>query len=138
MKIIPLTQIRTEDFPKDQQKWLPMLLGPLNQFLSSVTTALQNNLDFSHNILGQEQNLGFTWISQASSLPLKFTITMKSTPNALFVCQGTENKNPIILNVAWQVQGTQLQITDISKTSQGVTSSLTVGASYTLRVRLWA
>lgn len=136
MKISPLSQLRVEDFPKEQQKWLPQLFGPLNEFLTSVTSALQQQLDFKSNTLGQEQNFSFTWSSSATNLPLKFAITMSGTPASLVVCQATENKVPVMLLVAWQSLSGSIQITDIAKVSSGVVSSLVSGRAYTLRVRV--
>jgi hypothetical protein len=136
MKIIPLPQLRVEDFPKEQRKWLPQLFGPLNQFLTSITSALQQQLDFRSNTLGQEQNLSFAWSSDSASLPIKFALKISAPPAALYVCQASENKVPVIVVLAWQYTGGSVQITDIAKVSSGVVSSLVSGASYTLRVRL--
>lgn len=136
MKITPLAQLRVEDFPKDEQKWLPQLFQPLNQFLTTVTTALQQNLAFNDNTLGQEMNAAFVWTSSAVNLPMKFKLTMKGIPGSLIVSQATENKTPVILLVAWQLLSGTVQITDIAKVSSGVVSSLVSGASYTLRVRV--
>lgn len=135
MKILPLTQLRVEGFPQDEQKWLPLLFAPLNQFLTSVTTALQQNLDFNSNFLGQEQVMSFTWTGTAS-LPLKFKLTMTGMPNALEIVQATENKAPVILLAAWQNTNGYVSLTDIAKVQNGAVSALVVGAAYTARVRV--
>jgi len=136
MKIFPLSQLRVEDFPKEQQKWLPLLFGQLNQYLTSFATALQQNLDFLNNFLGQQANLSFTWVSAAKTLPMKFQITMTGTPLKLVVCQALENKVPVILHVAWQNLNGNINITDIARVSNGVISTPVVGAAYTLCVRI--
>jgi hypothetical protein len=135
MKISPLSSLRTEDFPKDLQKWLPQLLGPLNGFLTNTTTALQGKLDFQNNTLGQQQIFTFTYASASTTLPLKFLITMQGAPTSLIVSRATENGVPVILNVAWQNLNGFVQISDIAKTVSGVTSTLVVGNKYVLQVR---
>lgn len=136
MKIIPLQQLNVSDFPQDQQKWLPQLFGPLNQFLTAITTALEQNLAFNDNTQGQEQDLSFTY--GTTTLPQSFKLTMSTTPLSLIVSAATENKVPVILLVAWQYVNGQVQLTDIAKVASGVISQLKTGASYTLRVRLEA
>lgn len=136
MKINPLSALRTEDFPKEIQKWLPQLLGPLNGYLTNTTQALQGRLDFLSNTLGQQQIFNFTYASAATTLPLKFLITMQGAPTSLIVSRATEDGVPVIINVAWQNLNGFVQITDIAKTVSGVTSALVTGSKYVLQVRV--
>lgn len=136
MRINPISQLRVEDFPKEEQTWLPLLFGSLNQFLTSVTQALQQRLDFLNNTLGQQQEFAFAFAGAAASLPLKFAVTITAAPLSLTVCQATENRTPVILLAAWTYVNGQVQITDLAKIVSGVVSPLISGASYTLRVRI--
>lgn len=136
MKITPLNLLKVEDFGKEYQKFCSQLFAPLNSFLTIATTALQQNLDFNNNFLGQQNDLSFVWQGASTSLPIKFQIAMSGTPGSLTVCSATENRTPVILLVAWQVLNGQIRLTDIAKISSGVISTLTVGASYTLRTRI--
>lgn len=134
MQITPLSQISVADFPKEQQKWLPLLLQPINQFLQSVTTAMQGNLDFKNNFLGQTQNLNFTF--STTTLPIKFAVTMTGTPQSLVCVSATQGTTPIVLLPAWKLLNGNIYITDIALVVGGVTSLPVVGTAYSMQVRL--
>lgn len=135
MRVTPLNLLKTEDYPKEYQRFCSQLFGPLNSFLTIITTTLQQNLDFVNNFLGQENNLSFVWMGAGTSLPVKFRVT-GLVPQALTVCSATENRIPVILLVAWTYLDGSVQLTDIAKISSGAVSTLTVGASYTLKIRV--
>lgn len=49
MKLGLIKQISKEDLGADAPAWAEKLIGPLNQFITQVGTALQNRLDFENN-----------------------------------------------------------------------------------------
>lgn len=137
MAKIPATpRLIVEDFP-DQQTWIGKLLDPLNGFMSSAVYALTGHLTFQDNLLGQQQVIDFTY-NGTQTLPILFLNNMKATPGSLLVVRATENLNtPIAVVVAWTVgQNGQIQITDLTKLSQGVASGLVVGARYQITLRI--
>ena len=134
-KIPTISRIVTEDFPSDVRPWINKLLGPLNTFMSANVFALTSHLTFTDNILGQENLIDFTY-QGTQSLP-SYLITMNATVIDVKVCQATENQTtPIAAILSWKItQSNQVQITGITKFSNGVASPLTVGARYQIRVR---
>lgn len=135
-KIPAINRLIVEDFPQ-QQSWIGKLLNPLNTFLSAAVYALTGHLTFQDNLLGQQHVLDFTY-NGTQSLPISFLNTMSATAGALSVVKATENVNTAVaVVVAWKVaQNGQLQVTDISKLSQGVASNLIQGARYQITLRI--
>lgn len=135
-KLPAINRITIEDFP-DQQKWIGKLLNPLNAFLAGSVFALTRHLTFGDNFLGQEQYLDFIY-NGPQILPVLFTVTMNAVPLALYVVSAVENvTKPVALVCAWSTnQAGQVQITDISKLSLGISSALVTGARYQIRIRI--
>lgn len=112
-KIPPLRRIVAEDFPSDVQKWAGKLLQPLNLFLESVTTALNNNLRFGENFDGVVKSL------DVSSFPASFKWTRTAKPIGLWIVQCKETSGvhanfTTALFADWQyTQDGQIQILNI-------------------------
>lgn len=140
MKIPSSPQLRTEDFDSTVQSWIGRLLSPLNSFITSVTSALNGQLTFSENMLGQEKALSFTYAS--NTLPLSFMVSFLGTPKALTVVAATENDVPVIVHAAWSATvsstGATIKITDFVKLASGAVSALRSGYQYKLTVRVSA
>lgn len=112
-----LKSLKTEDFPKDQQGWIPRLLQPLNQFMLTVYQLLNGNLQFGNNIRAQIQEFTFegsevrfqSEIGRPQGLVLISIQDISASPTAITAaCQ------PL-----WTYQGTQVVIQDVLGVSSG-------------------
>ena len=54
MKILANRRIVLEEFPDEEQKWLPKLLSPLNAFLEAAYTAFAGRLTIEENLTGEK------------------------------------------------------------------------------------
>lgn len=48
-----ISKFQSEDFGKDQRKWIGKLLQPLNSFMQSVVSALDRNITINQNLQGE-------------------------------------------------------------------------------------
>lgn len=133
MLIPSITTIRTEDFP-DQKNWISRLLLPINQFLLSVTSAINGNITFGDNIPGQTQTLSFVY-GASTDFPKTFAYRVVTRPVELRLCSATENGVPICVGFAWSFGNGTVSISNIFKLSSAGASELTPGASYTIILR---
>lgn len=86
-------KIQPEDFP--DQKWLPNLLAPINQFFSDVFNALNKNLTWTDNIAGE-----ILTVVVDGSFPLDVKWTNISRPSAAWIgyCRETSNNHTAFTN----------------------------------------
>lgn len=133
MLIPSITTIRTEDFP-EQKGWISRLLLPINQFLLSVTTAINGNITFGDNIPCQTQTLAFVY-GAATDFPKTFAYRIVNKPVELRVCAATENGVAVAIGINWSFSNGNVSISDFFKISSAGVSELTVGASYNIVLR---
>lgn len=133
MLIPSLTTIRIEDLPS-QKDWIGKLLLPLNQFLLSVTSAINGNISFGDNIPCQTQSLKFVYGSSAD-FPKAFVWSLSAAPVELRVCSATEDSVAIAVVIAWSYSGGQVSVSNIYKITSSGVSALTVGSLYNITLR---
>lgn len=129
-----ISTIRTEDFPKEQQAWIPKLLFPLNQFLLSAISAINGNLAFGDNIPCQTITLNFTYGS-AADFPKIAKWNYSSTPVELRVCSATEGGSPIAVVPAWSYSNGTISIANLYKITSAGVVALTSGTTYNIVLR---
>jgi hypothetical protein len=114
-RIPPLKRLTAEDF-KDQSVWIGKLLGPLNDFMNTVVTFLQDSIKH------QVKELEFT---QATDVyPIKFTSALPTAPVGLWVVKAQENdSSPATLTSAiwahWEYKNGLVQINSFSGLTNG-------------------
>lgn len=141
MQIPTISTLRTEDFPSEQ-KWISRLLQPINQFLTSATTALNGNITFTDNIPCQLITLNFIY-SASTDFPkyVKWSIAQNNNnsvllpPVELRLCSATENGTAIAVAVTWSYANGLITISSIVKISSSGISGLTAGATYNIILR---
>lgn len=128
------SNLRAEDYPSEHS-WISGLLFPLNQFLSSVTSAFNGNITFGDNIPCQTIALKFMY-GGSSDFPksVKFTVPNVS-PVELRVCSATENSSAIAVIVAWSYASGQISLSSIYKITSAGVAALTVGYQYNIVMR---
>lgn len=138
MRIKALQLLQVEGFPKEVQEWIGKLISPLNDFIKQSVAIVNDGIVFPDNFIGQEFVFSFTYQSDALTLPQSFRWTRPAKPLALQIVAATENDAPVIVLAAWQyTQSGQIQLTQIVKVSAAPSvSALTVGAKYSIRVRV--
>lgn len=82
MQLPPVRRLIVEDFPS-QKGWIDRLLYPLNQFLTSMATGLQNGLTFQENILSQIQTV--TISNNTAEFPILFKWNFHNKPQMVFM-----------------------------------------------------
>lgn len=61
MALLPkISRFQSEDFGKDQRKWIGKLLQPLNSFMTNVVAALDRNISVNQNMQGQIKAISVT------------------------------------------------------------------------------
>lgn len=132
--IIPaITSLRVEDFP-DQKQWIGKLLFPINQFLLSVTKAVNGNIRLGQNIPCQTQSLVFTY-GGTSDFPKSFRWNYVDNPVELRVCSAKESDTAIGVIPIWYFSNNMIFISNILKVSSTGVSSLTAGSNYNIVLR---
>ena len=81
-KIPPVKRLTLEDF-KDQVDWIGRLIQPINDFMSSISSALSKQITWNDNISGEVINLDVTINGTAADYPIYFKI-VTPTVKALF------------------------------------------------------
>lgn len=134
MQLGSISTLRTEDFPSEQS-WINGLFFPLNQFLSSVTSAFNGNITLGDNIPCQTISLRFMY-GGASDFPksIKFSVP-NTSPVELRVCSATEDSAAIGIIPVWSYANGQISIASLVKVSTSGVSSLTVGSTYNIVMR---
>jgi len=79
MKINSIKKIITEDF-QEQKSWIGKLVSPLNQFMDSVSSALNNRLTINDNMSGLTKS-----ILVDGTYPLKIAWPMSQKPTIVLV-----------------------------------------------------
>ena len=69
-----LSRFQTEDFGKDQRKWIGKLLQPLNSFMQSVVSALDKNLTVNQNLQGEIKSIT---VRGGTTTSFKYTPTQR-------------------------------------------------------------
>ena|SRR5258708_488200 len=142
MLVPSISNLRTEDFPSEKS-WISKLLGPINQFLNSASTALNGNITFSDNIPCQLIKLNF--LSGGADFPkiIKWDIAQNNpNPNATLaapvevrVCSATENGIGIAVVMAWSFANGTITFPYIVKLTASGVVGLTAGARYNIVLR---
>lgn len=112
----PINRLVTEDFP-GQQKWIPRLIQPLNQFMTNVVFALNKSLTFTNNFNAQVRD-----IDVSGNLPFE-TVSFVSTigkPAGIWVVNIQDKdsnsrsvvRSPITLD--WEYRGNSVYIRNVS------------------------
>ena len=129
-KIAQSTTLRTEDFDADQRKWLPRLFTPLNLFITTVTNAINGQIEFGANIPSQDVALDFTYTGMAQ----RFTWNGNVTPKILWVGQSYEADVAVALVPIWSYNATNSMISvDFINAHTG---ALTSGTRYKVFLRV--
>jgi hypothetical protein len=110
----PIARLVLETFPNAEQKWLPLLLQPLNSFIESVYGALNRSLTLRENMAADIKELN------ADSLgPFKLAWNLKQRPVAVFIgnirrTDGSIVALPAAVSIRWSfTQAGELQIDQI-------------------------
>ena len=138
-KIPALQELRVEDFPKEQQEWLPPLFNAINRFFRTTITAVNGGIDFETNIRGDEHEFDFEYISVATTFPQKFLWKLGKRPKACQLVQCTEDGVPIMAVMSWEyTPENYVQLTDLLKLESGTpgVAALTANSRYKVLVRI--
>lgn len=128
-RIVPLSTLRVEDYPAEERKWLPRLLTPLNQFLTSASSALNGRIDFVSNIPAQDVQLEFTYDGSAQ----RFRWNLAMVPKILWVGQASEANVAINVSPSWVFDSSTSVVSVAFQKLPG--GDLTVGQVYRIFVR---
>lgn len=117
-----IKRIIKEQLPSDVQKWVDVLLIPINNFISQVTYALTNQLTLTDNFLATVKTVTIG----SGDFPYSFNHGLNVQPTILFIGQiqeavnGTPISNITVLTTPaiaqWQLgsNGTSVQIINIT------------------------
>lgn len=130
MRIPVQTKILREDL-KDAPDWVMGIIGPINQFMETITLALNKNID-GVNLAEQIHEVDVRVPSSYPTMdPILFRSTLKTRAIGMQVMQCYEKSTftPISVgNPAWKDTDGNISITSVP--------GLTAGKTYVLRVRL--
>lgn len=82
MRLPPIKKLIIEDYPS-QKSWIDRLIYPLNQFMTAISSGLQNGLTFEENITSQVYTVEFN--NNTAEFPILFTFKFQSKPFGLFI-----------------------------------------------------
>lgn len=146
-KINATTKLIVENFP-DQREWISPMFNVLNDFIQNVVSAINGGLSFTDNLQGRDQEIDFSYVTVANSIP-KIKWEMTAPPKALQVVSAYEaapvsagevarNFSPAIILLSWGLNAQNfIVINDAVKiTSSGGVTSLTSTNRYKIRVRI--
>lgn len=117
-----IKRIIKEQLPADVQKWIDVLLIPINNFISQVTYALTNQLTLTDNFLATIKTVTLS----TAQFPYTFNHGLNVQPTILFIGQiqesinGTPVGSPAILTTPAVAQwvlgssGSSIQILNIT------------------------
>lgn len=123
----PIARLVLESFPKDEQKWLGILLQPLNQFIEATYAALNRGLTLKDNLAADIRELNCD-----SAGPFKLAWNLKQRPLTVNVGAVRRTDGSVFtladaVGVRWSfTQSGELQIDQVV----GITP--TASAKYTL------
>ncbi len=136
------TRLVIEQFP-EQKEWIGKLFLVINEFITDVISSINGNLLFGENVSGQEHELEFTYVNDATTFPQAFRWKLSKPPKALVVCAATEQDFPasaseIIFLCSWIYRDDgHIAITRGSRiTAAHAVDNLEAGYRYRIRVRV--
>jgi len=130
--------LKVEDFPKEQRQWLGGMFYIVNRFINQVIGAVNSGIEFEENILGQEHDFNFEYVSDSVTLPLTVTWRLAKPPKSVQIVYATENGAPVIVLASWRFTQEQGVIFDqVVKVSSAPAVAVLVATSrYVIRVRI--
>lgn len=120
-----------EQFPADVQEWVPKLIQPLNDVLSSLSAAMKNGLSVTDNLAMQVKTLDLT----AGSFPARYKSTVSGKIGGLMVVAAQSGDGSTIsspLWADWTQDGDSILLRNVAGIPTGkryTVSFLTFGAS---------
>lgn len=137
MANVPVNKrLLAEDYPAEQKSWIARLLSPLNDFMTQVTSALNNQLTVSENMAAEYKEIQFTVrATPALTYPLFFKTKFNLKP-IVVRCDGAREVSgaPQPIGQAvwadWQFVNGQVQITNLTGLTVGKTYRVTFYVSY--------
>lgn len=126
----PIKRITREDL-REAPAWVDRMLYPINLFMDSVYSSLSHLLTFQDNFLSQIQTFQLVAGAAATNNTAKFLLTMKKRPQHMFVLSVSVNNASNITTggpnaIAWNYDGTNVNIISISGLTNGTTYNVTV------------
>lgn len=79
MKIPQPPHFSAEDFPQEYRSWIAKMIGPLNQFLSAVYSALNASLSVKDNLNAEVKSFTF------EGRPVTIATNLKSKPIGVLI-----------------------------------------------------
>lgn len=131
--ITQLTTLKTEDFPS-QKEWIGKLLGPLNEFLTSIVPTINGNVTLGDNIPCVTKSLAFTYGGE-TDYPKQFSWPFPVKPIEVRVCSATEDSQPIAVVIKWSYSLASISVTGIYKINADGVSVLSPGSVYNIVLR---
>lgn len=115
-KIPQVRRLQIEDF-QSQKSWISKLFLPLNVFMESVATALNQNLTLKDNMAADIKTVTFSSVPTAAA-PAPVAWTLKVAPVAIFVGQvarldGTAFTVSADVGIQWTFGQNGLQIINL-------------------------
>lgn len=137
MAQIPVNKrLLAEDFPADQKSWISRLLAPLNDFMTQVTGALNNQLTVRENMAAEHREIEFlVRATPALTYPLFFKTKFNLKP-VVVTCVGAREvagaPQPIgqAVFADWEYANGQVSITNLTGLTVGKTYRVTFYVSY--------
>ena len=105
MRVPSIKRILPERFP--DQKWIPELLSPLNQFMEQVAQGINNGLRIGENFDGVVRTVVVD-MTQTNPFPVKFQWTRTSPPSVAWIgrarqVSGTHTNFTSALFIDWEM-----------------------------------
>lgn len=125
----PIVRLVLETFPKEEQKWLGLLLQPLNQFIEATYAALNRGLTLKENLAADIREL-----NADSTGPFKLAWNLNQRPVAVHIgnlrrTDGSTFTLGAAVSIRWSFTQTgELQIDQII----GITPTATAKYTFTL------
>lgn len=110
-KLPPLTRLLKEDFR--DQSWIDKLLLPLNQFFSSVYSALNRNLTIPDNMRGDVKTLTFT-SDGSGNATASFAWNLSVAPTDLWVTRIISGVPTGAIQPTWTYDGRSINISSFT------------------------
>jgi len=105
----------TQDFPTETRAWLPRLLGPLNHFMTSVSSLLNNGLTFKDHMNSEIKTITVSTVS----------CNLRSKPiGALVIHSDQELASP--LSIDWKASEGGIKIRKILGLEENKAYELTI------------
>lgn len=108
-KLPPIKRLRKEDFP--DQAWIDKLLYPLNQFMESISSALNGNITLPENTRAVIREIDVNLTS--GSYPIKIAWTKNVQPTDLIITRIIGGTQTAAVGASWNFADGVVQITEI-------------------------